>query len=536
MMTTLVDGLAALGVLGADLFWRPLLAWTVLAVPVYLGLRSWRGAPALLQYRAHLALLLALPLSLLMTPLMPASWGGWFPVGEGPLWVLEAPLAPSPAPSPAPLPAPVGPALPGPSVQQPPGAEAWSLAHLIGVATLIALGMGGFLLARLAYLARRLRAYQASLTPLWSEDVHARTRRLAREMGVEAPVTLLLAPPRTTPMTFGWRAPVIVLPADVLADEEALRMTLVHELIHIRRHDYAVSWLVRVTACLFAVHPGVWLLQRRIEQYREVSCDAEALAGRRVAPRRYAELLLRFSPLNDPAGPVPLRMVELDATLKQRLAAMKSALNPSPRLLRWTLPVAAAVLLIPALLAACSASYTSSETVAVGEAPAPAPAPVAVPEVLHLDVQVRDQVEQALRQARLQAERAAAEADQMAAQVEQERLQRILVELKERGEAARRHVQVMVPAGQEEGRRGDLSRELNRLKIQMTYLEKELKALGEQIQALEARPASERNQVEWALYQQRADLLHTMYRQRLEAYETLKMEAYTDEMLGSETP
>lgn len=542
-MTTLADWLYTLGMAGADLFWRPLLAWTLIAIPVYLGLRLWKDAPPLVQYRAHLALLLALPLSLLLTPLIPAATVS-LPLA-GALPDLPPPAAVAPPAVPLPPGVDALPALPALAAAEP---AAWSLAHLLGVATLVALGMGLFLLARVGVLALHLYRYQATLTPLVSEDVHDRTRRLAREVGVDEPVTLLLAPPQTTPMTFGWRAPVIVLPADLLEDDEALRMTLVHELIHVRRRDYAASWVVRLTTCLFAVHPGVWLLQRRIEQYRELSCDAEALAERHVAPRPYAELLLRFSPLTDPAGPMALRMVELDAILKQRLAAMKSALHNSPRLLRWTLPVAAIVLLIPALFAACSASFTNSETVAVGsDAP---PAPVAAPEappppptVVELRAQAGEavvrpdqetdvmiQARRAYEEALRQVERAAAQADQMAAQVDRERLQRELAELQAvQGQAFAQQAKIKAQFGG-----GDLTEELNRLKVQMTYLEKELTKLGEQINAVEAKPHGERNQVEWALYRQRAELLQNMYRERLEAYETLKMEVYTEEVLGEE--
>ena len=57
-MTLIADWLQALGGAGLDLFWRPLLAWTLVFLPLYGALRLWRSAPALVQYHAHLALLL----------------------------------------------------------------------------------------------------------------------------------------------------------------------------------------------------------------------------------------------------------------------------------------------------------------------------------------------------------------------------------------------------------------------------------------------------------------------------------------------
>ena len=83
-MTLLVDWLETLGTASLAWFWQPLLVWTLVCVPLYAGLRLWRSAPPLVQYHAHLALLLALPLSLALAPFIeaPALRGGW-PTGWG---------------------------------------------------------------------------------------------------------------------------------------------------------------------------------------------------------------------------------------------------------------------------------------------------------------------------------------------------------------------------------------------------------------------------------------------------------------------
>ena len=70
-MTLIADWLQALGGAGLDMFWRPLLAWTLVFLPLYGALRLWRSAPALVQYHAHLALLLAM----FVPPVFSKSYG-----------------------------------------------------------------------------------------------------------------------------------------------------------------------------------------------------------------------------------------------------------------------------------------------------------------------------------------------------------------------------------------------------------------------------------------------------------------------------
>ena len=61
--------LSELGHLSLSAFWLPLLVWTVAALPFYVGLGLWSRAHPLVRYHGYLALLLALPLGFILTPL-----------------------------------------------------------------------------------------------------------------------------------------------------------------------------------------------------------------------------------------------------------------------------------------------------------------------------------------------------------------------------------------------------------------------------------------------------------------------------------
>ena len=517
-MTLLVDWFEMLGTAGLAWFWRPLLAWTLVCVPLYAGLRLWRSAPPLVQYHGHLALLLALPLSLALAPFIEAP--SFAP--EVAVLAAEAPTLPGPTPEALPMPdaAPVPAVMPVPTPDAP-----WGMAHWLGLLTALAATSAVFLLLRMMVLAYGLRGFRRGLVPVKDAQTQHLLGTLATQMGVRDAVTLYHASDETTPMTFGWLRPVIVLPVTLLGDEPALRLTLRHELIHVRRRDYAVSWVVRLISALMAVHPGVWLLRRRIDQYREISCDAETLAETPGASRRYARLLLRFSPLTDLAGPAALRMANLDSTLKKRINAMHNPLRftSSRRLRRWSLPLAAALLLIPALLAACATENTTSETVIVT---AENDEDALVEEIEEL---------RAVEEELAQQERELAFAEQRLAIEEAERAYREAVErlnaVHERGQNERIHAELAEQLQRARAEQVQMreqaftQQEFKRLGVQMEYLQQEIKKISDALEKMKG--------AEYEMTIQRYQLLNALYMERLEKYETLKMEQFTREALAN---
>jgi beta-lactamase regulating signal transducer with metallopeptidase domain len=557
-MMLLVDWLHTLGAASIDWVWRPLLAWTLAGLPVYLGLRWWRNAPPLVRYHGYLALLLALPLGVALAPFLswPASPAATSVVTVTPAASLADPPAKA---APIRLEEYTAPTAVPPS-QASPGAPFW-----IGAVTVLAAGWAVFLVLRMLYLAYGLRRFRRGLTPVHQSLPHRLLVTTARQVGVREDVALYRSPDDTTPMTFGWRRPAIVLPETLLDDEEALRLTLVHELIHIRRRDYAIGWVVRLIGSLFAVHPGVWLLRREIDQYREISCDAETLGGAPVPRRQYVRLLLRFSPLTDLAGPTALRMVDLDSTLKKRINAMRTFVHSTStvRLSRWSLPLAAVVLLIPAVLTACATENSSSETVIVTAEAAPKGQPVLVEKLEQRAAAERAEFEmQAIQQSalkqRLQVvqeklvqeeanlahlllenpELKAQDTDVLRShkmriaqlQMELEKLtQQYAHEAQEREAMMREQERLQQAAARERERiHADQynAQALKRLAVQMEYLQNEIKKLKRSL--TDSKQQKELiEQGSYELTEQRLHLLNAMYMQRMEEFEQMKMEQFT---------
>jgi beta-lactamase regulating signal transducer with metallopeptidase domain len=98
------------------------------------------------------------------------------------------------------------------------------------------------------------------------------------------------------PFTLGAIRPVIVLPQQLLSefDHELLKSAVGHELIHIKRRDYAFNLFYELLYLLVSFHPAASLIRRRIRQTRELSCD-ELVAERILNAEVYARSLVQLA-------------------------------------------------------------------------------------------------------------------------------------------------------------------------------------------------------------------------------------------------
>ena len=72
----------------------------------------------------------------------------------------------------------------------------------------------------------------------------------------------------------------VLVPADALAGLPCTQMEalLLHELAHIRRHDYLINVLQGVAEAALFYHPAVWWISRQVREERERCCDDIAVA------------------------------------------------------------------------------------------------------------------------------------------------------------------------------------------------------------------------------------------------------------------
>lgn len=287
-----------------------LLKHTLTVVLVILALRALRDASAarrVFTARCALFALLLAPVLWLLVPVLPVrlpyAWTA----------LLEPPVALPPLAWLASVPARAE-AFAAPAAAVSAG-QALLFAYAAGV-LLYALRtvLGLVRLARIGTRAVEAPEWQASLT------------RLRAGMGVQRPVRLLVSDQIASPLSWGWRKPVIVLDPHSLAqaDPDAV---IAHELAHIAHHDWPAMLLARALVALYWWHPLMHLLFRRFQHDAECAADDAVLASG-VAPSRYAQTLVdvsrrAFGPVANPqAGTLASQIAARGAQLIGRIGAL----------------------------------------------------------------------------------------------------------------------------------------------------------------------------------------------------------------------
>lgn len=111
------------------------------------------------------------------------------------------------------------------------------------------------------------------------ENWTIRLQQLADRIGIRKQVMLFESRLVNIPLVAGHFKPVILLPLGMLTQlsMEEVEAVLLHELAHIRRHDYIINLLQRFTGILFFFNPGVLWLSSLIRAERENCCDDIAI-------------------------------------------------------------------------------------------------------------------------------------------------------------------------------------------------------------------------------------------------------------------
>ena len=242
---------------------------------------------------------------------------------------------------------------------------------LTGVgAILILLAVG---MARVTWLDRVTR-------PVEDESWLILVEELSVELGLHRHVRVLQAKGPAMPMTWGIRRPAILLPAE--ADTwttERRRDVLLHELAHVKRHDFLIQLVARVACAVYWFHPLVWLAATRLREERERACDDHVLrAG--ATPSAYAAHLLEIARGLRAARATSLATVAMarPAQLATRLIDVLDAgrcrdtLSARAALPAWLAAIAVVVLLAAAAPRVAEPAAVSRSVDTLPRLPAPA--------------------------------------------------------------------------------------------------------------------------------------------------------------------
>jgi len=146
------------------------------------------------------------------------------------------------------------------------------------------------------------------------------TDRISSLIGVQA--RFFISDEIDSPATFGIFKPTVLLPRSFPEMSEACREAVVyHELLHVRRRDWALVLLEEIIRTILWFHPAVWWLLSRIRLTREQSVDLEAvkLLG---SQQPYLDSLLEIARMHGRPKTFPAPLFLRERHLVQRVALL----------------------------------------------------------------------------------------------------------------------------------------------------------------------------------------------------------------------
>jgi TonB family protein len=180
-------------------------------------------------------------------------------------------------------------------------------------------------------------------------------RRLAGELGISCP-DVRITSRVSVPETFGLRRPCVLLPDHARNwTPDRTHVVLLHEFVHIQRHDWAIHMIARVASAFFWFNPLCWYALARLRDERELACDDEVLHFG-VRQSDYAYQLIEIA--KNLQGR-PDALVVAMARASHMEVRIRAILNPERNRRRLTLKDRC-LTLIPAVLLVAAASLVTA--------------------------------------------------------------------------------------------------------------------------------------------------------------------------------
>jgi len=113
-----------------------------------------------------------------------------------------------------------------------------------------------------------------------------------KQLAITKQVRLFLSTRINIPIMLGTLKPVILLPVATInhLTTEQVEAILLHELAHIKRHDYLLNIIQTIVETILFFNPFVWLISAIIRREREHCCD-DMVVARAASPLPYAKAL-----------------------------------------------------------------------------------------------------------------------------------------------------------------------------------------------------------------------------------------------------
>jgi beta-lactamase regulating signal transducer with metallopeptidase domain len=139
----------------------------------------------------------------------------------------------------------------------------------------------------------RLRYYKTNMVAdAWEQKFN----ELCNRLHVKQPVLLMESAVLKIPVLIGYLKPVILIPAGMLTQLSAaqVEVILLHELAHVRRHDYLVNLVQNGIDTVFFFNPAILWISALVRTERECCCDDIAVLETKNR-QQFVQALISFN-------------------------------------------------------------------------------------------------------------------------------------------------------------------------------------------------------------------------------------------------
>ncbi|MBS1687660.1 MAG: M56 family metallopeptidase [Bacteroidetes bacterium] len=162
-----------------------------------------------------------------------------------------------------------------------------------------------------------------------------------------------------SPCIIGYGKALVLIPLSLVNNitTEQAEAILLHELAHLKQHDYYINFMMQFVQCLLFFNPFSWLIAKQCDLYREMSCDdVTKMHALNVALAESIGIIagMQFSESN-----IALNLGTKRSPLLKRVDSL--LLSQRPRQYRGVTAISASALVLTALFILCCTTKSISQ-------------------------------------------------------------------------------------------------------------------------------------------------------------------------------
>lgn len=173
------------------------------------------------------------------------------------------------------------------------------------------------------FMLRRIYLRNKSLKETSLIDYDIRINDQIKSFNLKRKIEVLANDQVKVPMTFGIIKPKILIPNQILNDDDLLKYVMVHELTHIKKFDIVFTYIKNIIIFIFWHNIFLLLAAKYIEEDIEILCDKlviQRLGDNMKNRQNYCYQMLKLLKLKDSENSFSLKL----SPTKERIIVMKN--------------------------------------------------------------------------------------------------------------------------------------------------------------------------------------------------------------------